>query len=137
LSDRAEQGPVVVGKLRSVCLSIQYGQLVAQDDDFEVLGAARTNRQSSHRREETVQDTKHEASMIGEHRAWSTHTAEYRARTRPVEGTRQHGEDRAVSGCESWAIELSLENEDLMAKSQDLRVSLVAGHHQQPEPSDQ
>ena len=57
--------------------------------------------------------------------------------TRPVEGTRQHGQDRPVSGYESWPIDLSLENEDLMAKSQDLRVSFVAGHEQQPETSDQ
>ena len=54
-----------------------------------------------------------------------------------VEGTRQQGQDRPISGYEFWPIDLSLENEDLMAKSQDLRVSPVAGHEQQPETSDQ
>lgn len=50
-------------------------------DDLEVLGATGTNSQTCHRREETVQDTKHGASLIGPRRAWSTHTTEFRART--------------------------------------------------------
>ncbi len=81
LSDRAKQAPVIVAQLRAVYLSIQHAQLVAQRDDLEILRAARTNSQACHRRKETVQDTKHEASLIGQHRAWSTQTAEFRART--------------------------------------------------------
>ena len=52
-----------------------------------------------------------------------------------VEGTRNHREDRPVSGCESWSLNLSLEDEDLMAEGEDLGVMSVAGHKQQPEAS--
>ena len=54
----------------------------------------------------------------------------------PVEGTRQHGQDRPVGRGEPRSLDLALEDEDLMAKSEDLGVTLVTGHEQQPEPSD-
>ena len=59
------------------------------------------------------------------------------AETAPLEGTREHGEDGPVGGCESWSFDLSLQNEDLMAKGEDLCVTLVTGHEQQPETGDQ
>ena len=52
-----------------------------------------------------------------------------------VEGTRQYGQDRSVCRSEPWSLDLSLEDEDLMAKRQDLGVTLVTGYEKQPEPS--
>jgi len=96
LGDRAERGPVVEDELRAVGLSLEHAQLVGQDDDLEVLGAARTNSQTCHRSKERVQDTKHGASLIGQRRAWSTHTTEYWARTgsMPVRLTVSSGRSR-------------------------------------------
>jgi hypothetical protein len=95
LSDRAEQSPIIICDHGTGIAPAEHGDLVAQHDDLEVLGAARTNSQTSHRREETVQDSKHEASLIGTRRAWSTHTTEFRARTgspgwRPSRLVRRH-----------------------------------------------
>ncbi len=38
---------------------------------------------------------------------------------------------------EPGPVDLSLQNEDLMAEGEDLGVTLVAGHQQQPETSNQ
>ncbi len=38
-------------------------------------------------------------------------------------------------GCESGTVDLSLENEDLMAEGEDFGVTLVAGHEEQAEAS--
>ena len=46
----------------------------------------------------------------------------------PIEPTRQHREDRTISGCESGPLELSFQNEDLVAQRQDLGVALVTAH---------
>ena len=45
-----------------------------------------------------------------------------------LEGTRQDGQDRAVGRREPRALDLALEHEDLMAKGQDLGVSLVTAY---------
>ena len=66
LSDRAEQAPIVIGDQGPGVASSEHGKLVAQDDDFEILGATRTNSQTCHRREETIRDTEHGASLIGQ-----------------------------------------------------------------------
>jgi hypothetical protein len=55
----------------------------------------------------------------------------------PVEGTRQHYKQDPICGGESWSLDLSLKDQDLMSESQDLRVTLVTGHQQQPKPGDQ
>ncbi len=52
-------------------------------------------------------------------------------------GSRKLVAHRAVRECEPGPVGLSLENDDLMAKSHDLCVSLFALHRQQPETSDQ
>jgi hypothetical protein len=57
--------------------------------------------------------------------------------SRPVKGTREHGEDGPVGRGEPGAVDLPLQHQDLMAKSEDFGVALVATHQQQPETSDQ
>lgn len=52
-----------------------------------------------------------------------------------VEGTRQHAQDRPVRRGEPRSLNLPLEHEDLMAKREDLGVTLVTGHEEQPEAS--
>ena len=53
----------------------------------------------------------------------------------PVEGGREHGQDGPIGGCESGTVDLSLQHEDLMSKSKDFGVTLVAGHEEQAEAS--
>ena len=57
--------------------------------------------------------------------------------TATVERTRKHRKDGPIGGCESGSLDLSLQHEDLMTKSQDLGVSLVTGHQQQPDTGNQ
>ena len=38
--DHAEQAPVVIGEVGAIDLSAEHTELVAQDDDLEVLAAA-------------------------------------------------------------------------------------------------
>jgi len=59
------------------------------------------------------------------------------AQSSAIECPRQHGEDRPVGRREPRPIDLALQHQDLMAKSQDLCVALVAGHQQQSETRDQ
>jgi hypothetical protein len=49
----------------------------------------------------------------------------------PIEPTRQHGEDRTIYGCESGPLEMSFQNEDLVAQRQDLCVSSITTYQQQ------
>ena len=49
-----------------------------------------------------------------------------------VKATRQQGENGPVSRCQSGPLELSSQYEDLMAQRQDLGVTLVTTHQQQP-----
>lgn len=56
---------------------------------------------------------------------------------RPVEGTREHGQDCPVRRSEPGPIDLSVQNVQLMAKSKDFGITLVTGHQEQPETSDQ
>ncbi len=59
------------------------------------------------------------------------------AQSSAIECPRQHGQDRSVGRRERWPIDLALQHEDLVAKSEDLCLALVAGHQQQSETSDQ
>ena len=59
------------------------------------------------------------------------------AQSSAVEGTRQHGQDRPVRRGEPGVFDLSLEDKDLMAKGENFCVTLVTGHEQQSETSDQ
>ena len=68
--DGAEQCPVIVGQLRLFGLASQDGELVAEHDDLEVLRTARARSEPRQRREEAVEDAKHETRDAG-HRAWS------------------------------------------------------------------
>jgi len=54
------------------------------------------------------------------------HTAE----ACPVERTRQQGQDRPVRRREPGMLDLALQDQDLMAKGEDLRVTLVTGHEE-------
>ena len=55
----------------------------------------------------------------------------------PVKATRQHSEDHTNCGCEGGSLELSSQNEDLMAQRQDLGVALVTAHQQQSHTGNQ
>lgn len=55
----------------------------------------------------------------------------------PIERTRKYGQDRPVRGSEPGAIDLSLQNVNLVAKSEDLSITPVTGYQEQPETSDQ
>ena len=57
--DRTEQGPVVVVEFGSVDLAAQDGELMAEDDDLEVLGTAGTNGQTGERGDEVIEDARH------------------------------------------------------------------------------
>ena len=46
----------------------------------------------------------------------------------PVKGTRKHGQDRPVRRAETRPVDLSLQHQDLVAKSEDLSVTPVTGH---------
>ncbi len=50
LSDRAEQSPIIIGDHGPGFAPAEHGKLMAQDDDFKVLGAARTNDPDCRRR---------------------------------------------------------------------------------------
>ena len=72
--------------------------------------------------------------MPTDHRVWFD-DQHHVSQSLPVEGTRQYGQDCSVGRGEPRSLNLALEDEDLMAKGQDLGVTLITGHHQQPEPS--
>ena len=100
LSDGAEQRPVVIGQRGPARLAAQHDQLVAQDDDLEVLGAAGTDGEASQRREKAVQDAIHTAqdrslsALLNAHvRVSGTHTriAGRGVRFRPVRARRTSG----------------------------------------------
>ena len=61
----------------------------------------------------------HEASMPADH-GRRFHDQHHPNQASPVKATRQHGENGPVSGCESGPLDLSLQDEDLMAQGQDL-----------------
>ena len=87
--DRAEQGPVVVVERGSVDLAAEDGELVAQHDDLEVLGAARTDSETGERSDEAVEDARHDRSA----------SAAFRPGQRPRPNIRPpHGGD----GYRSW-----------------------------------
>jgi len=59
LGDGAEQRPVLIGERGPSVLATEHGELVAQDDDLHVLGAAGPYREAGQRREEAVEDAIH------------------------------------------------------------------------------
>ena len=54
-----------------------------------------------------------------------------------VPGVGPHCEDRSICGCEAGPLELSPQNEDLMALRQDLDLTRVTTHKQQPHTGNQ
>ncbi len=61
------------------------------------------------------------------------HDQHHASESRPVEGSREHSEDGPVGRGEPGTLVLSLQHQDLMAKGEDLGVTLVAAHQQQPD----
>ena len=57
--DGAEQDAVVVGDLGSADLATQDGELMAEDDDLEVFGAAGAKGETGERSDESVDDARH------------------------------------------------------------------------------
>ena len=57
--DRAQQGPVLIGSLRSVVLSAQDCELVSNHDGLEVLRASEANSQTCQRHEQPIQNATH------------------------------------------------------------------------------
>ncbi len=77
-----------------------------------------------------------EAAVPADHRRRS-HDQHHVVETSPVERLRKEGEHGPVARCELRAVDLALQDEDLVSKSENLCVTLVAGHQQQTETSDQ
>ena len=48
-----------IGECGPIVLAVEHGELVAQDDDLDVFGAAGPNSEAGQRREEAVQDAIH------------------------------------------------------------------------------
>ena len=80
LGDGAEQRPVVIVERWSGVQSVQDAELVTQDDDLKVFGAAGTYSEAGKRREEAVQNSIH-TLRIGGDLPCSTATSEFRAPT--------------------------------------------------------
>ena len=65
------------------------------------------------------------------------HDQHHTGKPLPVERTREHGQDGPVRRGEPRPLDLSLQDENLMAKGEDLGVTLVTGCQQQSETGDQ
>ena len=65
------------------------------------------------------------------------HDQHHTGKPLPVERTREHGQDGPVRRGEPRPLDLSLQDENLMAKGEDLGVTLVTGYQQQSETGDQ
>lgn len=77
-----------------------------------------------------------ETTVPTDHRRWSRDQHDL-AQSSAIECPREQGEHGAVGGSELRAIDLSLQDEDLVAKSEDLGITLVTGHEQESETSNQ
>ena len=75
-SDCSEQGSVVVGERGSCDLASQHGVLVAEDDEFEVLGAPRFHCEPSEAGQEPVENAEH-AEPGWRHQPWSAPTRDF------------------------------------------------------------
>ena len=62
---------------------------------------------------------------------------QHRVEASPVKATGQQGENGSVGGSEARPINLSLQNEDLMAQRENLGVALVTTDQKQPEAGNQ
>ncbi|MCP5025642.1 MAG: hypothetical protein GY929_05080 [Actinomycetia bacterium] len=68
-------------------------------------------------------------AVPADHRRWS-HDQHDLAESSTIEGAREHCQDRPIRRGESRAVNLALQNQDLVAKSENLGVTLVARHQQ-------
>jgi hypothetical protein len=84
--DRAEQTPVLIVEFGPVDLSAQDHELVAKNDDLEVLRSPATDSQTGKGSEEPVEDAKHGAPAW-RHRAWSAPTRAFPSPTGVGEGS--------------------------------------------------
>jgi len=74
--DGGKQGPIIIVDGGPVDLAAEYLNLMAQDDDLEILGAARTDRESSQLGQQAVEDVEH-GHPGWRHRAWSAPVREF------------------------------------------------------------
>lgn len=77
-----------------------------------------------------------EASVPADHGGWF-HDQHDLAQSSAIECPRQYGQDGPVGRREPRPIDLSLQHEDLVAKSENFCVAAVAGHQQQSETRDE
>lgn len=77
---RCEQAPVVIVERRPFVLAAEHPELVAQHDDFNVVGPAGSHSEAGQRREQAVQNAVH-TLRIGADSHCSTATSEYWAPT--------------------------------------------------------
>jgi hypothetical protein len=61
-----------------------------------------------------------------------SHDQEHLAESASVEHAGEGGEDRAIRVGESGPVDLALQDQDLLAQSEDLRVTLITGREQPP-----
>ena len=73
--------------------------------------------------------------MPADHGCW-LHNQHDLAQPRPCEHRREDGEDGPVRIGEPGPVDLSLEDEDLMAECEDLSVAFVSGRDQPSQPAD-
>ena len=92
MGDSAEQRPVVIVERWSGVQSVQDAELVTQDDDLKVFGAAGTYSEAGKRREEAVQNSIH-TLRIGANFRCSTATSELWAPTGPAVRTQDRVEE--------------------------------------------
>jgi len=77
----------------------------------------------------------YEAAVPAEH-GLGSHDQEHFGESAAIEGAGEHRQDRPVGLAELGAIDLSLQDRDLVAQCEDLRVSIVAGRVKPTEPGE-
>jgi len=70
-----------------------------------------------------------ETAVPADHRRWS-HDQHDLAESSTIESSREHCQDRPIRRGEPRTVNLALQDEDLVAKGENLCVTLVAGHQQ-------
>ncbi len=78
----------------------------------------------------------HKFAVPADHRR-GLHDQHHVVQAPPIERTRQHREHGPVRRREPRPIDLSLQDQDLMAKSENLSVARVAAHQQQADTGDE
>ena len=74
--------------------------------------------------------------MPADHRR-RLHDQHHPNQTSPIEATRQQGEDGPVSGSKAGPLNLSLQDEDLMAQRENLGVLAITTYQKQPDTGNQ